>query len=256
MKKMFLVMALLMLAVPAMAAVTVTATDAGDGSGLVTVSYTGSDVRAFALDITVDGGAVISDVNALSADYYVNPGSVNVAGDGSITGSLVCDAGQYAGTLDGEGTSGITTEQGSLYVGAVNAPAASGDLFSFVVDADCHVTIAVNAIRAGVVMEDPDADPGLTIVECDVDVDDLCLGDMNASGNITTADMMLLYGALGAYGAQNGGVYDIPAGHPLFNEAGDMNSSGNITTADMMLLYGTLGAYGAQNGGVYDIPCQ
>lgn len=205
MKKMFLVMALLMLAVPAMAAVTVTATDAGDGSGLVTVSYTGSGVRAFALDITVDGGAIISDVNDLSADYRVNPGSVNIDGAGNISGSVVCDAGQYAGTLDGEGTSGITTEQGSLYVGAVNAPAASGDLFSFVVDKDCCVSIAVNAIRAGVVMEDPEEDPGLTIVDTCVDVDEGCVGDFTG-----TSDGMEF--SLVTYQLEFTGNFDAPNG--------------------------------------------
>jgi hypothetical protein len=50
----------------------------------------------------------------------------------------------------------MTIEMGALFsppeVTSPNAPPANGRLFTFTVDASCNVTIAENAIRAGVVM--------------------------------------------------------------------------------------------------------
>jgi hypothetical protein len=46
---------------------------------------------------------------------------------------------------------------GSLYVGEGNAPVDSGNLFTITVDKDCNVTVADNAARGGIVMENPQA---------------------------------------------------------------------------------------------------
>jgi hypothetical protein len=64
-------------------------------------------------------------------------------------------------TLDGFDTNGITVELGSLYVGDINKPSNSGILLEFDLDpnhaTECNtITIALNQIRGGVVLEDPD----------------------------------------------------------------------------------------------------
>lgn len=170
MKRIFLLLTMVMLAAPAWAAVTITCTTGtNQDCDKVTVGYTfdGNNVRAFALDITVDSGATISSMeadNTVNADYDIYPGSiVIVAGAVTDDGSPICDPCDYPGvTQPGVGFGGATIEMGSLYVGlptGPNAPAASGTLCTFRVSADCNVTVAENTARAGIVMEDPDEDP-------------------------------------------------------------------------------------------------
>ena len=158
------VLAVVLIATPAWAAVTISDSNSGCE---VTLSYsvTGpNNVRAFALDITVDSGATIDSISNLNTDYDIYPGSIVIVG-GAVTddGNAIGDSAIYAGTLGGLGTGGMTIEMGSLYVGAVNEPATSGILCKFVVSADCNVSVAENAIRAGVVMENPDEGPGLSL---------------------------------------------------------------------------------------------
>lgn len=157
-------LAVVLIATPAWAAVTIS--DSNDGCE-VTLSYsvTGpNNVRAFALDITVDSGATIDSISNLNTQYDIYPGSIVIVG-GAVTddGNAIGDSAIYAGTLGGLGTGGMTIEMGSLYVGAANEPNASGVLCKFVVSADCNVSVAENVIRAGVVMENPDEDPGLSL---------------------------------------------------------------------------------------------
>jgi hypothetical protein len=185
MKKIVALLVMLLIASPTLASVNVTCATGDSASAdcnLVTVSYSVSDetyrVRAFALDITVDNGAVISDVTAAktgestssSKGYGIFPGTI------SITGSSVDNYGTPVadpcddpdGTEAGEGTDGITVELGSLYEG-VNYPDSSGDLLSFRVDANCTVTVALNASRGGIVMEEPSASASSTsLTGCDV----------------------------------------------------------------------------------------
>jgi len=154
---------------------------------VVTVSYdastepNGVPVRAFALDITVDSGAIITDVNDnISSDYYIYPGSITIV-DGNVTnyGTAVC-ANSYPGTLNGLNTGGVTVEMGALYdiSDSNNAPGLTGDLITFTVDTECCVTIAENTIRAGVVSETYTTDvdvnaPGYCVVPGPV----ICLPD-------------------------------------------------------------------------------
>lgn len=163
MRKIILVLAVLALASPAMATVTITCTP-GTGSGEVTVSFvnTSGRVRAFALDIAVDNGAFIDSVDeeSFNADYSIYPGSIDINSETGVVdanGSPVCGSG-YPGTEPGIGSASMTIEMGSLYVGEGNAPGQDDDLLTFVVDcngaADCNVTVALNTIRGGVVMED------------------------------------------------------------------------------------------------------
>ena len=148
---------------------TVTATASTDVTGVeiscsasgyeVTVHYDVNsllEVMGFALNVSVDSGAVITGATNFNSGYWVYPGSIDVNQTTEQIddyGSAVCD-GNLPGTLDGIGTSGITIEMAALYVGQTNAPANSGTLFKFTVDKACTVTITENHVRDGVVMRD------------------------------------------------------------------------------------------------------
>jgi hypothetical protein len=127
--------------VPARADVYITLSHVQD-TNVVTIGFDATSetnlIRAFALDIRLDNDANIVSVVGLSPDYWVYPGSIQIAADG------------------------MTLEAASLYApvgpGSPNAPAKSGDLAEIIVDGDTCLTITANVARAGptgVVMEDP-----------------------------------------------------------------------------------------------------
>jgi hypothetical protein len=164
MKKIVLALVVLMLASPAWAAITITATQVSD-TNEVTITYANTEhgngdaneIRAFALDITVDMGKTITSISNLDPNYWVYPGTNGIdindtTGEVDSTGTPIADPCQAPGdTESGLGTSGITIEMGSLYVGAPNAPDGSGTLLNLVVNTatDCNVSIIGNAARAG-----------------------------------------------------------------------------------------------------------
>lgn len=163
MKKMICALVVLMITAPAWAAVTISCTDEGNGVCAVSFDATGEEpnlVRAFALDIVVDSGAKIIDVDdSVNTDYIIYPGSIVITG-GVVTsyGTAKADPNVFAGTL-GSDPNGMSIEMGSLYAPATgwaspNKPATSGVLFKFTVDVDCTVSISENAARGGIVMED------------------------------------------------------------------------------------------------------
>jgi len=164
MKKVVLVLAVLFLASPAWAAVTISCSV---DSNCVTVDYNNTEpnhVRGFGLDITVDNGAKITDVTSFVADYNIYPGSIDInsqSGDVDANGSPIADAVKYPNvTQPGVGFGGVTVEMGALYEGgpsSPNAPADSGTLFKVYVDKDCNVTVTDNVARGGIVMENPQA---------------------------------------------------------------------------------------------------
>lgn len=167
MKKLLAILAVLALAVPAMAgSVTLSGVDDdGTGAGLVgTISYsaTGGLPRAFALDITVDGGAVITAAaRGTCQPYRIYMGTITIV-NGVVTdwGNPVAPASD-PGALGGIGTAGVTVEMGSLYdmdnAGDGNKPAASGCLLKVTANKACNVTVALNMTRGGIVMEDATA---------------------------------------------------------------------------------------------------
>jgi len=102
MKKIMFVLALLVLAVPVWAATTTNVEitcQTTPGEPEVAIGYITGDgcVRAFALDIVVTSPALILDVNCVSADYYIYPGSIQIDENGNVTddGDCACDASQY-----------------------------------------------------------------------------------------------------------------------------------------------------------------
>ena len=167
MRKVIFVLAVGLLAAPVWATVTLTATDLG--GGIVTIDYSSDEavlVRAFALDITVDNGTIdgiadftVGDDNngygIFPANFgryiTVDPATGEVSDWGVAGYTPVADAGD-PGALGGLGTSGITIEMGSLY--DTKAPGNSGRLCTVTCSQSCKLSVALNATRGNVVLED------------------------------------------------------------------------------------------------------
>ena len=164
MKKVVLALIVSMLAVPALAGVTVDCTVVTDSNEVI-VTYVAGDAnlpRAFGLDIIADANISIdstlpsADIN--DSDYYIYPGSIDVNDD---TGD-VDDYGSPVAILD---ANTMTIEMGSLYTQPPadddpdhnTPPPASGWLIKFRVNKNPSETINVdlreNVDRGGVVME-------------------------------------------------------------------------------------------------------
>jgi hypothetical protein len=168
MRKMILALAVVLLAAPAWATVTITLTKIGDTK--VAIGYDATTesqlVRAFALDVSVTDGTIVGIENYAIGDdnhgYGVFPGRfslyINVLPNGTVDNwddpnyTPVAPA-DDPGALGGIGTSGATLEMGSLY--DANQPAPSGTLCTVTVSAGTTTLCVIgNAIRGNIVMED------------------------------------------------------------------------------------------------------
>ena len=251
MKKLTLVLAFLLMAAPAMAAVTVTVTDLGNFDGWVSIDYTSdANVSAFGLDITVDDGNII-DID----DFFVGECNDSAQGFGIFPASFAAEIDPNdpnwddlnytpvapAGALSaqgGLGTGGITIEMGALYESG-NQPGLSGRLCKVRVLKDCNISLAVNAIRcgqdagsndAGVVLEDGTAVvPALTgtsIVRYPScwDYATQCHGDGQGNdADVDTVDWPLFRDGFGKTPPDQA-YYD--------NACGDFDRDGDVDTVD------------------------
>jgi hypothetical protein len=155
MRKVVLVLAILVFAVPAMAGVTISVVDNGSLSG--SIKYQCNDpnkIRAFALVIDVNGSdAQFQTISGYDPNYWVYPGSINIVGNEVAQQGTPIAAG-------GTGANTITIEMGSLYASNdpchTVAPDVNGVLLSFTVDKGCCISLSEDSARAGVVMEDTD----------------------------------------------------------------------------------------------------
>jgi hypothetical protein len=176
MKKLCLVLAMLLLATPALAAVRVIIEPAGD-TAAIKYATDGEKVRAFALDITADKGVITGisgfirgESTAAKPGYGIFPANfsryITVDPDsGEVANWDVNDYTPVAdpcdpGALGGLGTSGITVEMGALYYptddASPNAPPNSGTLFKLALSEKANLTVALNEVRGGVVLTDPE----------------------------------------------------------------------------------------------------
>ena len=172
MRKIVLVLAVLMLATPVMAGVTVKLTQwlggpGNDDKAVIRYEMNGGDanlIRAFAFDLNVDC-STCTDTNEVTAvtvvsgdpNYWVYPGSIDInewTGEIRDVGSPVVADGNYPGTLTLADDDGFTIEMASLYSGAPNAPDACSVLLTLSLDKSCWIDIHENATRGGVVYED------------------------------------------------------------------------------------------------------
>ena len=167
---------LLIFAVPALAEVTITATQVSGNE--VEISYSGATagnpVRAFALDITLDDPAAkIVSVTAskrgvstsgepghgifpASFAREIDPADPNW--DDADYTPVALQSDLPADTQPGIDSNGVTVELGSLYDGDANKPLTGSILLTVKVDAPemaiVDLDILGNASRGGVVMED------------------------------------------------------------------------------------------------------
>ena len=219
MKKMIFVLAVLFVTAPAMAGVVVEVVDLAAGCQ-VNINYDANatgDIRAFGLEISADGGCTIDAVGGLSTEYNIYPGSI------VIVDNEVNDPGTPVAS--GLGTSTVVLEMGSLEVSG----AASGTLCTLTLSGACNVSIAENAARGGVVMEDVlvDADATLkggAVTSCAPAcwTDCQLLGDANMSDSVNIADL----------GALKAAWLSTPAS-PNWNECADFDRSGGVNIADL-----------------------
>jgi hypothetical protein len=167
MKKILIVLAVVLLASPALARLDITMSQGATWNEVV-VSYNKATepnlIRAFALNVQASNNALITaaPLSSFNGKYWVYPGSIDInatTNDVNSYGSPIAKQSDYsADTLGGLNTTGMTVEMGSLYTATDgNQPAASGQLFKFTVDRGCTITISQNVIRGGVVLENPDA---------------------------------------------------------------------------------------------------
>jgi len=168
MKKFALALLVLALTVPASA--TVVLTSAVSDVNLVTISYNcnaGEKVRAFALDVNAGGKLLVGSAEAVSTEYYIYPGSIqfDVAGNGE---TYISDLGS---PMAEQTVSGGVIEMASLYAANdpnhSSAPPSSGGLVKFRINCPpggpVTVKIALNTKRGGVVLEDPNVSPTVTL---------------------------------------------------------------------------------------------
>ena len=169
MKKLILI-ALAVLVAPAMADVTITVTDLGEG--IAEIGYVvdgdqagldGSDVAGIALDVSVDAGSIlevagfkVGESTDLDKGYGIFPGTINI-----VAGEVVDDGTPVAAGLPdnpdqpGEGTQAIVLEFGALWdqrPEIKTPPLASGVLCTIAVSDTCLMTVGYNATRGKAVM--------------------------------------------------------------------------------------------------------
>jgi hypothetical protein len=162
MKKTLVVFILLLLAVPAMANITVTATCSGVLSPYtVTVSYSvgaGDTLapRAFRLNITCDASGTIGTVVPITTDYYVAPGTLTYSG---------ADITNWGSQITNKTNTSFLYEACALYSvkDAVHKtpPSTSGVLMTFPLTVPTGTTTV--SITGSVVREDPAVQGNITL---------------------------------------------------------------------------------------------
>lgn len=168
MKKLILVLAIALMAVPAMALdVYMTAVD----SDTLAVMYKNADTanlpRAFALQITLDGTGVFNAINGFktgestsaSKGFGIFPARIAIDSAGVVTnyGNPLADTADPGAAGTGLGTATVVLEFGSLYFGDTNAPATSGQLctLDFTKGTATKATLTTESTyRGGIVLED------------------------------------------------------------------------------------------------------
>jgi len=209
MKRLGVLIAVFLLAGSALADVRIVVDPNGN---LASINYEtdGEKVRAFALDITVDAGAITDITNFIRGESTAeNPGyGIFPANFGRYitvdaeTGEVdAWDIGDYTpvadpcdpGALGGLDSNGVTIEMGALYYptddNSPNAPPNSGTLCTLLLSEAANVTVTLNEARGGIVLTDPIA---VAVVN---------LADANAVFVGSTDDEMLEAGTMAVSGS-------------------------------------------------------
>lgn len=258
MKKIVCALVVLILAVPASAATTITAEQDPCDVASAIIGYTGDDVvRCFGLDIQLDNDETIIAVECLSNDYYVNPQKFTYNGVTPDFGVIPCLCAADDGLLPGLDSNGITIAMCSLYADSDPdhnvPPATANGLVKITVSGSCCITITENGRLGGVLDEDNvDIDPTLPNDPClCLDTGCQCFGDIvgaagpDPDGIVSMADLGFFMGYLGPFGPPfNGGP--VPAGMECLDVAGAASPvpDGVLSMADLGAMMSFLGPYG------------
>lgn len=220
MKKVLLVVVMLLLAMPVMAATTISAVKEGTPVVVGTVQiqtvridYTSDvDVRAFALDINTDPGVSMKDIRNFkvgesngavaggSSGYGIFPSRFRdfitpTSPDWSNPNYIPTPAWNEPETISpptGMGFTKFTVEMGTLFKDDVNKPALSGTLFRFDVNNEgtvgtINLAIAANALRGGVVGADANGIVGVVFNGTSITFAAACTTPSNQVGNTRAA---------------------------------------------------------------------
>lgn len=185
MKRLSVLLAVLVVAGPALAAVRIIVEPDGN-TAAIKYETDGEKVRAFALDIAVDAGTIIGISDFIRGESSAeNPGYGIFPANFSRYITVDADTGEVAawdiddytpvadpcdpGALGGLGTDGITIEMGALYYppddNSPNAPPDSGTLCRLTLSTEANVTVSLNEIRGGIVLTDPDVAATVDLVQ-------------------------------------------------------------------------------------------
>ncbi len=246
MKKIIVTLAVLLLAAPVMATVTITCTETDVNE--VTVSFTSDEgarlVRAFALDVQInDPNVWIEDINCVHAGYNISPTNVDISPQGEMSEPESDDC---AAIHD---HNMMISEQASLYT--VEAP-EPGVLFILTLGgcaeeddggtASVVVTVSENALRGKIVMEDIGAPTEVISDGVTVTMDECvppcpCMGDVDESTTVNFSDLMLIYTEMIDQYPDGDDTYIYEIGNPEGLPCGDVDDSGSINFTDLMIIY-------------------
>jgi len=143
----------------AAASVSITIQDKGSGWAAINYAVTDTNVVAFALNVSVDSSAKITDIrsyftgecNSVKKGYGIFPGTIGIDGSGNVTswGSPIAPNSDPGASGTGKGTGTVVLELGALYDDAANKPGVTGTLCELKVDKCTKMSVAVNGTRAG-----------------------------------------------------------------------------------------------------------
>ena len=244
MKKLFAILLVMCIALPAMA-LEITVVDNGDGTATVGYDATGDETlpRAFGIELTTDAGT-FEAVSGLSADFDIYPGSIVIV-DGVVTdaGSPVADASTPGAAGSGIGTAKLVIEMASLYDATTeDAPGLAGDLLTVTVSEECHVSVALNGTRGGIVLEDAEAAvaPVLAQGVLVAAPSAVCVGDVDGNGFVNKLDIGNLVNYLNANAVAP--FWTVLSSNPAYNEAADIDGNGFVNKLDIGNLVNYLNA--------------
>ena len=271
MKKTLLMLAILALAAPAMAAVSIDVNDLGDGWAAIEYT-TDTNVSAFGLKVTVSGANTITDINSTS--YHVGESNSTAKGYGIFLGKIVIDGNgdvtSYGDPISpnniliGEATYGLDTNTVVLELGALyedgNQPGHTVvKLCELQVSGCCTMSVVGNSARcgeadgndAGAVLEDSTSVEvdvsGATNVQIDYNCGCGCLGDVNLDTWVMLPDMYQMIAAFNKVGPP----YQIPHTSPDYLLCGDMNEDDWMMLPDLYQLIALFNRVGPP----YQIDC-
>lgn len=227
------------------------------GTGTLTMQY--DDVgHTLAINATfsgLSGTTSTAHIHCCTPTPATGTAGVALATGGILPGfPLGVQAGSYVQTIDLTLTSnysgGFVTASGGTAAGAelalINALTAQAAYFNIHSstfgggEIRTFVTVVPDADVDGIL----DANDNCTVVsnatQLDTDSDgygNMCDGDLNNSGTVTTADFGMLRSVLGQ-----------PASFSPLAAAADMNGSGNVSTADFGMLRARLGTAPGPSG--------